>query len=286
MRVFSARDLQKLHPIRNPENPVDDLPLFGESARTAWQELRRLIVLPSTLAYFGAAVAASINPSINLIDVGCTSLIHKEVGGSEKALHRLFRSARSATPCIVVMDGIENIAAVRGNDTTTEGTMDRVLSTLLTELDGAESESNNHGGGGGSGGGGMAVIGITHNPEWIDPALRRPGRLERTIWLDNPDREGRKSIVAKEFGTAVYQPDDVHPELRTLDDLAARVANETEGCTGAEVIAICNESKLSAFNRFFQDKSSSNNSNNEKSDCITPQVVLEAVGTRRSNSGQ
>uniref|UniRef100_A0A7S4ABP0 AAA+ ATPase domain-containing protein n=1 Tax=Pseudo-nitzschia australis TaxID=44445 RepID=A0A7S4ABP0_9STRA len=309
MKVFSARDLQQLYPIQNPENPVADLPIFGESAKAAWKELKRLVVLPvcqgealdkilyhrggrsskktfaggvllaaspgtgkSTMAYFSAAVASSINSSIKLIDVSCTSLIHKEVGGSEKALHRLFQSARSATPCILVMDGIENIAAVRGNDNTTEGTMDRVLSTLLTELDGAESETSTN-----PTTGGMAIIGITHNPKWIDPALRRPGRLERTIWLRNPDLAGRKCIVMKELGNAVYKPDYIHPELRTLDDLAVRVALETDGYTGAEVIAICNESKLLAFNDFFKDSS------NGKKDFITPQLVFEAARTQRSN---
>ncbi|VEU38862.1 unnamed protein product [Pseudo-nitzschia multistriata] len=311
MRVFSARDLRKLYPIRDAKRPDADLPLFGEGAWAAWEELRRLIVLPvcrgdaldnilyhrggrsskktfvggvllaappgtgkSTLAFFAAAVAASINPSIKLIDVSCTSLVHKEVGGSEKALHRLFRSARSATPCIVVMDGIETIAAVRGNDNTTEGTMDRILSTLLTELDGADGEARS---GGRSTGGGMAIIATTHDPQWIDPALRRPGRLERTVWLQNPDAEGRKRIVLNELGNAAYEPDEAHPELETLEKLAVRVALETEGHTGAEVVAICNEAKLSAFNEFFRG-------GGEKRDFVTPRLVLEAARNQRANS--
>jgi SpoVK/Ycf46/Vps4 family AAA+-type ATPase len=309
MNVLSARDLQQLYPIQNPENPSLDLPLFGESVVASWEELRRLIVLPvcqgsaidkilyyhggisskkvfaggvllaappgagkSTLANFCAAVASSINPSIKLIDVSCTSLIHKEVGGSERALHRLFQSARAATPCIVVMDGIENIAAVRGNDNTTEGTMDRLLSTLLTELDGVESETSaDHTVGS------MAIIGITHNPQWIDPALRRPGRLERTIWLDNPDLEGRKRIIMKELGDAEYRPDSSYPELETVDDLAIEVSRVTGGYTGAELISICNESKLSAFNNFF------NEGDGEKSDFITPRLVFDAVRAKPSD---
>ncbi|MGK3752752.1 MAG: SpoVK/Ycf46/Vps4 family AAA+-type ATPase [Bacillariaceae sp.] len=307
MKVFSARDLQKLYPIRNPENPIADLPLFGESAKAAWRELRRLIVMPvcqgpaldkimyhrggrtekkafvggvllaaapgtgkSTISYFCAAFASSINHSVKLIDVSCTSLIHKEVGGSERALHRLFRSARSATPCIIVMDGIENIAAVRGNDNTTEGTMDRVLSTLLTELDGVESDVSID-----NTPGCMTVIGITHNPLWIDPALRRPGRLERTIWLDSPDLEGRKQIVLKELGDVIFKPDQIYPGLQKLDDLANQLALETDGYTGAGIIAICNESKLLAFNNFFKDDGG------EKRDYITPQVVFEAANSKR-----
>jgi SpoVK/Ycf46/Vps4 family AAA+-type ATPase len=75
------------------------------------------------------------------------------------------------------MDGIENVAAVRGNDPTTEGTLDRVLSTLLVELDGVEENSEHSGGS-------IAVIGITHNACWIDPALKRPGRLDTVVHLE------------------------------------------------------------------------------------------------------
>ena len=302
MRVLSARDLQKLYPIRNPKNPALDLPLFGKNAMESWEELRRLIILPicqsseidkilyyrggssskkafaggvllasspgtgkSTLAYFCAAVASSINHSVKLIDVSCTSLIHKEVGGSERALHRLFQSARSATPCIVVLDGIENIAAIRGNDNTTEGTMDRLLSTLLTELDGVDIETSSD-----RALGTMAIIGITHNPKWIDPALRRPGRLERTIWLGNPDFEGRKRIVVKELGDAEYRSEG-YPELESIGDLATEVARITDGYTGAEMISVCNESKISALNKFL------NSGDDDKKDFITPRLVLDAV---------
>lgn len=308
MRVYSARDLQKLYPIRNTENPAADLPLFGENARASWEELMRLIVLPvcqgskidkilyhrggsssnrtfvggvllaaapgtgkSTLAYFCAAVASSMNHSIKLVDVSCTSLIHKEVGGSERALRGLFQSIRSATPCIVVMDGIENIAAVRGNDNTTEGTMDRVLSTLLTELDGVESETSSD-----NNVGSMAIIGITHNPLWIDPALRRPGRLERTIRLDNPDLGGRERIIMRELGDTAYRPDG-YPELETIIDLAVQVALLTDGYTGAELISICNDSKISALNNSLID-------GDQRRDFITPKLVFDAVKAKPFNT--
>jgi len=202
--------------------------------------------------------------------VSCTSLIHKEVGGSERALHRLFQTARSATPCIVVMDGIENIGAVRGNDNTTEGTLDRVLSTLLTELDGVESEIATD-----RTTGSMAIIGITQNPQWIDPALRRPGRLERTIWLGNPDTKGREHIVVRELGKAEYRSDG-YPELKTIRDLAKQVALCTEGYTGAELISICNETKFSALNKFL------NGDGHEDKGFITPQLVFDVLKAKLS----
>jgi SpoVK/Ycf46/Vps4 family AAA+-type ATPase len=213
MRVLAARDL--LSSTGNSGRVTEggyDLPLRGNSAANAWKALQSSIIIPlcrtkelydlldessngaqkniigsillsgepgsgkSEIAMHCARYAAQLLPSVKIIDVSCTSLIHKEVGGSEKAVHHLFDACRSAAPCILLMDGIENVGAIRGNDATTEGTMDRVLSTLLVELDGVEdSPSGQHGG--------IAVIAITHDARWIDPALKRPGRLDRAVHL-------------------------------------------------------------------------------------------------------
>ena len=213
MRVLNARDLRSMNPsLLGLSNGRYDFPMKGQSAATAWKELEESIVLPlcrskelegllyrdggvedqimsggllltgepgtgkTEIAMHCARYASFLLPNVKLLDVSCTSLIHKEVGGSERAVRHLFESARKAAPCILLLGGIENIAAVRGNDPTTEGTLDRVLSTLLTELDGIDTvrrESAGH----------MAIIGITHNANWIDPALKRPGRLQKTIVL-------------------------------------------------------------------------------------------------------
>jgi SpoVK/Ycf46/Vps4 family AAA+-type ATPase len=142
----------------------------------------------TTLAYEVARFATKLHPGVKLVSVVCTSLVHKEVGGSERALHELFNVVRQATPCIVLLEGIESIAAVRGHDTTTEGTMDRLLSTLLVELDGVDNNTMNGNDNASSeatiGSPGFAVIGTTHNPQWVDPALKRPGRLGTVIGLD------------------------------------------------------------------------------------------------------
>lgn len=256
--VFTARDLLSV------QNGRPVLQLFGECARRAWEQLEDLIVTPlchattldtilfgssrcdanvvcggvlltglpgvgkSALARHAAVVAASLLPSLKLLNVSCTSLIHKEVGGSEKALQRLFASARAAAPCILLMDGIENIAAVRGHDNTTEGTMDRVLSTLLIELDGVNSNVMD--------GRRIAVIGITHNVSWIDPALRRPGRLQKVVRLDLPDLETRRMIAIKEL-----EPSLGKASAREISDI---IAVETIGKAAADVIALCTEGRL------------------------------------------
>jgi transitional endoplasmic reticulum ATPase len=247
--------------------------LFGNNASQVWNGLRSLIVMPlcqsnalddmlfgssehngktvcggvllagqpgcgkSALAYHCASVAASLLPSVTLLDVSCTSLVHKEVGGSERALRRLFVSARAAAPCILLMDGIENIAAVRGHDNTTEGTMDRILSTLLVELDGIESQSDNAGK--------IAVIGITHNEQWIDPALRRPGRLEKVLKLGNPDFDARVGIVQQEIDSLVVRDSE--------KELANFVATRTDGMSGAEVVALCKEARMESARKYIHE---------------------------------
>ena len=85
---------------------------------------------------------------------------------------------RRVAPCILIMESIEAVSGVRGNDMTTEGTMDRILSTLLVELHGVETYN-----GLGERSKSVGVVGTTQNEKWIDPAMLRPGRLDRVVAL-------------------------------------------------------------------------------------------------------
>ena len=288
MRVFTFRDLcdSIAYPDTKLQGKSMGLSLYGRSAENAWDKLQRLIVTPichskalhklmfhgdnftggkafvggvlltgepgsgkTSLAYQCAALAVSMNPAVKLLDVSCTSLIHKEVGSSEQAIHRLFKAAKSAAPCIVLMDGIENIAAVRGNDNTTEGTMDRVLSTLLTELDGVDSgifSPDNPAC--------LAIIGVTHNPNWVDPALRRPGRLECVIKLGLPESEARAKIVERELSAVPVTGSGY--ETMSPSSVATYVAERTDGFSGAAIVGVCNEAKLRACNDMINESES------------------------------
>ena len=209
MRVLSANDLVSASD-NDPNALGYPLPLCGMIAHSAWKALEFSIIIPlcrsrelqklvvnavdqrnlvggvllhgesgsgkSEIAFHCARYTAQLLPSVKLIDVNCTSMVHKEVGASEESIRRLFKAARMAAPCILLLDGIENIAAMRGNDATTEGTMDRVLSTLLVELDGVTDMVPRQMDG-------IAVIGITHDESLIDPALKRPGRLSPVLRL-------------------------------------------------------------------------------------------------------
>jgi len=190
----------------------------------------------TSLAYHCASVAASMARGVSLLDVSCNSLIHKELGGSERAVQQLFSAVRAAGPCILLLDGIENIAPCRGNDNTSEGTMDRVLSMFLTEMDGIETMKA---------AGNVAVIGITYDANLIDPSLRRPGRLEKTIPLGMPDTEARKELVRREirsmnldFTSADYF------DPKNEEELSNFVAIESANMSAVEVIAICKEAAM------------------------------------------
>ncbi|KAI2512738.1 AAA-family ATPase [Fragilaria crotonensis] len=276
MTVISAADLR---PVDTDKDHMS-LPLFGDGMEDAWRQLEALIVTPlcrsdaldkmlfggsgtpnsstssnrrsfcggvlltgpagtgkSTLALHAARVASMYLPSIKVLNVSCTSLVHKEVGGSERALRHLFMAVRAAAPCILLMDNIENIAAVRGKDNTTHGTMDRVLSTLLTELDGVDSNTTLLQK---KEGAKFAMIGITHQVSWIDTALRRPGRLEKTIELKMPNREARKKIAWNEL-----QRFDLAENLN-LDDLSCRIADHTREKTAADIVALCEDARMAS----------------------------------------
>jgi transitional endoplasmic reticulum ATPase len=275
MKVLTARDLKL--PAGRPG--TFRCPLFGKDAELTWIDLQGLVVTPlcqanvldellygkgvgggktvcggvllsgppgsgkSTLAQYCASVAANLLPSVTLLDVSCTSLVHKEVGGSERAVRHLFASARAAAPCILLMDGIENVAAVRGNDNTTEGTMDRILSTLLIELDGVDNQSSlQHEK--------IAVIGITHNESWIDSALRRPGRLEKVIKLQYPDYDARYQIVIRELQSLASSDTTLSDASEYNMGLASYVASRTVGMSGAEVIAVCSEARMTSAREY------------------------------------
>ena len=113
----------------------------------------------------------------NVLSVKGAELLSKWVGESERAVRELFRRAREAAPTLVFLDEVDALAPTRGQ-ATDGGTTDRVVAALLTELDGVEELRN------------VVVIGATNRPDLIDPALLRPGRLERLVYVPPPDADG------------------------------------------------------------------------------------------------
>jgi transitional endoplasmic reticulum ATPase len=160
----------------------------------------------------------------NVLSVKGAELLSKWVGDSEKAVRELFRRAREAAPTLVFLDEIDALAPVRGQSTD-GGTTDRVVASLLTELDGVEQLRD------------VVVIGATNRPDLVDPALLRPGRLERLVYVPPPDAAARAAILK-----AAVKGVPLDPAV----DLVA-LGERTEGFSAADCAALVREAALTAM---------------------------------------
>jgi transitional endoplasmic reticulum ATPase len=153
-------------------------------------------------------------------------LMDKWVGASEKAVRELFRRAQDSAPSLVFLDEIDALAPRRGQSFDS-GVTDRVVAALLTELDGIEPLRD------------VVVLGATNRPDLIDPALLRPGRLEKLVFVQPPDADARREIL-RTAGKSVPLAPDV--------DLSA-LAGELEGYSAADCVALLREAALTAMRR-------------------------------------
>ncbi len=169
------------------------------------------------------AKAVANESEANFISVKGPEILSKWVGESEKAVREIFQRAREAAPCIIFFDELDAIAPRRGLHTDS-GVTDRIVNQLLTEMDGIQILKD------------VVVIGATNRPDILDPALLRPGRFDRVIFVPPPDVEGR------------YQIFQIHTrDMPLADDVDLRkLAEMTEGYTGADIEALCREAALNA----------------------------------------
>jgi transitional endoplasmic reticulum ATPase len=159
---------------------------------------------------------------VNFISVAGPELLDRYVGESEKAVREVFARARQAAPAIIFFDEIDAIAGGRGES---HEVTERVVSQLLTELDGLADNPN------------LMVLAATNRRDAIDPAILRPGRIESHVEVPAPDEAARRAI----FG--VHTRDKPVAEDLDLDTLAA----ETEGYAGADIEALCREASMRAI---------------------------------------
>jgi len=170
------------------------------------------------------AKAVANESNANFISVKGPELLSKWVGESEKHVRDMFKKARQVAPAIIFFDEIDSLAPRRGGIGDSHVT-ERVVSQLLTELDGLEELRE------------VVVIAATNRPDLIDPALLRPGRIERHIYIPPPDKEARKEIFR------------IHLRGKPLaeDVKIEELAEKTEGYTGADIEAICREAGMLAI---------------------------------------
>lgn len=172
------------------------------------------------------AKALANESSRNFIAVKGPELFSKWVGDSEKAVQEVFRRARAAAPAIVFFDEIDAIAAQRGGSGGGGNAVaDRVLSQVLIELDGVHSLN------------GVTIVAATNRPDIIDPALLRPGRIDRLVYISPPNEAAICSIMG------------IHLQNVTLaDDVQlSSLASAMSGFSGAEVVAVCKSAGMHAM---------------------------------------
>ncbi|WP_458205365.1 CDC48 family AAA ATPase [Haladaptatus sp. NG-SE-30] len=192
------------------------------------------------------AKAVANESDSNFISIKGPELLSKWVGESEKGVREVFSKARENAPTVVFFDEIDSIATERGRG---EGggsqVSERVVSQLLTELDGLEELED------------VVVIATSNRPDLIDSALLRPGRLDRHVHVPVPDEDARKAIF------------EVHTRHKPLaDDIDLdELASKTEGYVGADIEAVCREAAMAASREFVQS--------------VSPEDIGDSVGNVR-----
>lgn len=179
------------------------------------------------------AKAIATEFSLNFFSVKGPELLNMYIGESEANVRRVFQRARDARPCVVFFDELDSVAPKRGNQGDSGGVMDRIVSQLLAELDGMS--------GGEVGVGGVFVIGATNRPDLLDPALLRPGRFDKMLYLGVSDTHDKQLRILEALTRKFHLGPDV--SLRRV------VESMPFTYTGADLYAICSDAMLKAITR-------------------------------------
>ncbi|KAJ6741654.1 AAA-FAMILY ATPASE [Salix viminalis] len=171
------------------------------------------------------ARAVASKAGLNFLAVKGPELFSKWVGESEKAVRSLFAKARANAPSIIFFDEIDGLAVIRGKESDGVSVSDRVMSQLLIELDGLQQRVN------------VTVIAATNRPDKIDPALLRPGRFDRLLYVGPPNQNDREDIFRIHLRKVPCSSDVNVKKLACL----------TDGCTGADIALICREAAVAAI---------------------------------------
>lgn len=174
---------------------------------------------------------------LNFISVKGPEILNKYIGASEKSVRDLFERAEAARPCVLFFDEFDSIAPKRGHDST--GVTDRVVNQLLTQMDGAEGLS------------GVYVLAATSRPDLIDPALLRPGRLDKSLICDMPSLEERIDILRAVTGSLHLAPSVL--ETGESGQNLREIARRTEGYSGADLQAVVYNAQLEAIHDVLGD---------------------------------
>ncbi|AAG20864.1 MULTISPECIES: CDC48 family AAA ATPase [Halobacterium] len=185
------------------------------------------------------AKAVANEANSNFISIKGPELFNKYVGESERGVREVFSKARENAPTVVFFDEIDAIASERGQGVGDSNVGERVVSQLLTELDGLEELED------------IVVIATTNRPDLIDDALLRPGRLDRHVAVDEPDEAARREIFE------IHTEDKPLAEDVDVDELVER----TDGYVGADIEAVCREAATVAVREYVRATASAESAN-------------------------
>ncbi|PFH61761.1 hypothetical protein XA68_16381 [Ophiocordyceps unilateralis] len=189
------------------------------------------------------AKAIATEYSLNFFSVKGPELLNMYIGESEANVRRVFQRARDARPCVVFFDELDSVAPKRGNQGDSGGVMDRIVSQLLAELDGM---SGGHGHGHGHDGSGVFVIGATNRPDLLDPALLRPGRFDKMLYLGVSDTHEKQLTIlealTRKSALSPLPPLPLSPSFSLSQRLPLTY-------TGADLYALCSDAMLKAVTR-------------------------------------
>jgi len=173
------------------------------------------------------ARAVATESEANFVSIKGPEIFSKWVGESEKAIREVFRKARMASPAVIFFDEFDSLVPRRGMGYADSGVSERVISQLLTEMDGIMTLED------------VVIIAATNRPDIVDPAVLRPGRFDRLIYVPEPDEKARLEIFK------IYTKD--MPLAKDVD--LAELARKTKSYSGADIEALCREAALNALRR-------------------------------------
>ncbi len=202
------------------------------------------------------ARAVATETKANFISIKGPELLSKWVGESEKAVREVFRIAKTASPCIVFFDEFDSIAPSRGRNTSDSGVTEKVLSQLLTELDGLESKKD------------IVVIAATNRPDILDPALIRPGRIDRILMVPAPDHKSQFEILK------IFTKDMPLSNNLKIEELEKLLE---EGFSGADIETWCREAAMLALRENIRARKISIEHFKEALEGIHPTITPEII---------
>ncbi|MBP2046472.1 CDC48 family AAA ATPase [Methanobacterium aggregans] len=252
------KDIGGLNELKQSLKEVVEWPLkYPDAFKTIGIEPPKGILLfgPPGTGKTMLSKAVATESKANFISVKGSEVLSKWFGESERKISEIFNKAKQASPCIVFFDELDALAAMRGTGMGEPRVVERMVNTLLSEMDGLEELK------------GVVVLGATNRPDLLDSALLRPGRFDEIILVPPPDESSRLEIFK------------VHTEGMSLDsDVNLKeLAKKTEGYSGADISAVCRKAGMLALHYNIESKEVSPKHFKEAMEKIGPSITSELM---------